>query len=59
MNKKTQQETLHNECHLLLRYACERLARSVFIRCSGSKIRILARKIEQSAMKTLLEETEQ
>lgn len=57
MKPKTNAESLANETGLLLRYACERYVRAAFARASGSAIRIIARKCEKAAIKTLLEET--
>lgn len=58
MRSKRERESVHHEVIQLVRFASERLARSLYIKANGSTIRILARKIEAAALRTACEETD-
>ncbi len=42
-----------SEVAIHFRFACERLARSMFIKANGSTVRMLARKVEAEALRTV------
>ena len=56
MKAKDGRDTLQEEVSQLMRYACERLARSVYVKASGESIRVLALEIQQAAFKVALKE---
>lgn len=49
-------DDIHNERKLLLRYACERTVRSCFVRANGSVVRQIARKAEAAALRVMTAE---
>lgn len=50
MKSKKSQETANEEAYALFRYACERLARSMYVKALPSTIKILAYKMETAAL---------
>ena len=45
-------EGRRSEVQIQFRFACERLARSMFVKANGSTVRMLAREIECEALRT-------